>query len=150
MRHNVVTKTFNRDTEHRKAMLKNLAVSLVENESIKTTVEKAKYLRPFIEKALTKARAGTIAAIRETISKLGSESAARKLVKDIAPRYMNRNGGYTRIVRLGNRDGDKAALAKIEFVQEAKIEEKEEPKAKATKAPRKKKEVVETQEEING
>uniref|UniRef100_A0A7C4TIR9 Large ribosomal subunit protein bL17 n=1 Tax=candidate division WWE3 bacterium TaxID=2053526 RepID=A0A7C4TIR9_UNCKA len=128
MRHNVVTKTFNRDTEHRKAMIKNLASSLVENESLKTTVSKAKYLRPYIEKLITKARLGGINAIKSAIVGLGSESLARKLVNEIAPRYLNRMGGYTRIVRLSKRIGDMAEIARIEFV--SKKEAKEEKAAK--------------------
>lgn len=136
MRHNVVTKTFSRDTEHRRAMMRNLAASLVVHESITTTVAKAKYLRPYIEKLVTRARKGDISAIRQSIIDLGSDSAARKLVKELAPKFATRNGGYTRIVRLDSRDGDKAPLAKIEFVKDEKKKATEE---KATKTPRAKK-----------
>lgn len=136
MRHNVVTKTFSRDTEHRKAMMRNLASSLVTSGSITTTLAKAKYLRPYIEKILTKAKKADLSAIRSSVRSLGSEVSARKLISEIAPKFLNRAGGYTRIIKLGLRDGDKAPLAKIEFVAEEQkpaVAEKKTTRVKKTK-----------------
>ncbi|MBI2414929.1 50S ribosomal protein L17 [candidate division WWE3 bacterium] len=132
MRHNVITKTFSRDTEHRRSMMRNLAASLVEHEAIVTTVAKAKYLRPYIEKIVTRALKGDLSAVRQSIIDLGSDSAARKLVKELAPKFATRPGGYTRIIKLASRDGDKAPLARIEFMKEVQ-KAKEEKSSKETK-----------------
>jgi len=94
----------------------NLAKALIENESIQTTLPKAKELRPYIEKMLTKARLNTLHVRRQLISALGSEAMAKKLIEEIAPRFKARSGGYTRIVKAGFRYGDNAPMAVIQFV----------------------------------
>lgn len=117
MRHKVSGNRLNRGAAHRKALLRNLSDSLILNESIVTTVAKAKALRSYIEKLITRAKKDTgFASINLVESKLTTKKAAKKLFKEIAPRFADRAGGYTRITRTGERDGDKASLAKIEFV----------------------------------
>ena len=118
MRHRVAKKKLSRDVGHRKALLKNLSGSLIEHESIETTLAKAKALRPYVEKLVTKARKGSeYNILRYLRTKLLSENAIRKLVTEIAPKYKDRQGGYTRIIRTRNRDGDDSTMARIEFVQ---------------------------------
>ena len=105
-------------------MLKNLAISLYKYESITTTVEKAKALRPFVEKLITKAKNDTVASRRLVFSRLRDEKIVKKLFEDIAQRYKNRNGGYTRIYKLGHRAGDASEMAIIELVEELLVEKK--------------------------
>lgn len=139
MRHRVVTKKLNRDAPHRKALLRNMASSMILNDKIDTTLAKAKYLRPYIERLITKAKANKDhTAIAYAQNKLFSEDAVRKLFSDISVRFATRNGGYTRIVRTGNRAGDNGLTARIEFV-----EKKAEDKTKAKKASKTKKETEE-------
>ena len=111
-----------RDSEHRIALLRNLACDLIENERIETTVAKAKELRRYIEKLITKSKNTDFNTHRYVYSKLGSnkraKAATQKLINEIAPKYENRNGGYTRIVKTKFRRGDAAELAIIEFVGE--------------------------------
>ncbi len=116
MRHKIKGKKLNRTSSHRKAMFANMATSLVVNEQIKTTLPKAKALRPIIEKLVTKARIGTLASRREVISKIKDKNAAEKLISVLAERYKDRPGGYTRIVKAGFRYGDRAPVAYIEFI----------------------------------
>ena len=97
-------------------MLANMATSLVMNEQIKTTVAKAKTLRPYVEQLVTKARKATLAARRDIVSRIKDKTAADKLMSILAERYKERPGGYTRIVKAGFRYGDRAPLAYIEFV----------------------------------
>jgi large subunit ribosomal protein L17 len=97
-------------------MFANMATSLVMNEQIKTTVTKAKALRPFIEQLVTKARKGTLAARRDIIARVRDKEAADKLMSILAERYKERPGGYTRVVKAGFRYGDMAPVAYIEFV----------------------------------
>lgn len=133
MRHRVHYKGFNRRRNHRDLMFKNLVVSLVDNERIRTTLAKAKELRRHIEKAITKGKDGTLHARRVLISKLSNTTAVEKIVADLSKRFDKREGGYTRIVRLGKRPGDLAEMAYIEFVDfVAKVDkaEKKETKAK--------------------
>lgn len=120
MRHRVVTKSLSRDTAHRKALRKNLATDLIKNESIVTSVAKAKYVRPYIENLVTKAnkKADKLSLLGYLRSHLTTEESIRKLMDEIAPKYKNRQGGYTRIVRVGNREGDNSSLARISFVEE--------------------------------
>lgn len=92
-----------------------LAKNFIEHEKIKTTEAKAKELRPFVEKMLTKARSGELSSRRLIISSLG-EKSAKKLFDEIAPKYKDSKGGYTRIIKLGNRKGDASPMAVIEFV----------------------------------
>ena len=132
MRHRVKTKTLHRDREHRLSLLRNLSDSLVLHENIVTTVTKAKYLRPYVEKLVTRAKVGnTFNNVKYMKAKLTTDDAVRKLLTDLGPRFASRAGGYTRIVKLGNRSGDNAQMARIEFVEKAKVEK---AKKKTTKA----------------
>lgn len=115
MRHSSKRRSFNRNTDSRRALLRALCVGLVRDGRIVTTEAKAKELRPTIEKLVTAARKGTLAAQRSIASKVG-ETSAKKLVSDIAPRFTNRAGGYTRITKLPKRVSDAAEMAQIEFV----------------------------------
>ncbi len=117
MRHRVKTKSFHRPKEQREHLFVNLACALIENGKIETTVEKAKVLRPFVEKLITLAKKQTVHSRRLLNSKLKDhKKTADKLFKEIAPLYAGRNGGYTRIYKLGNRRGDDAQMAIIELV----------------------------------
>jgi large subunit ribosomal protein L17 len=116
MKHRIKGRKLNRNSAHRKALLRNLSLALLTNERIKTTLPKAKELRPFIEKILTSAKQDTLANRRHIQSILGSELIINKLFKEIAPRIAQRNGGYTRILKCGFRVGDKAPVALIELV----------------------------------
>ncbi|MFA6981811.1 MAG: 50S ribosomal protein L17 [Patescibacteria group bacterium] len=123
MRHRVVGKKLGRDTSHRKALLKNLSGSLIISESVTTTLAKAKYLRPYVEKLITGAKKSTGFSSRRLImADLNDGDASRKLFFDLARRFSKRPGGYTRITKLSSRDGDNAQMARIEFV-DAKAEE---------------------------
>ena len=116
MRHKLKGRKLNRTSTHRLAMFANMAVSLIMNEQIKTTVPKAKEIRPYVEKLVTKARANTLAARRQIIATIKDEVAAEKLISVLAARYKERPGGYTRVVKAGFRYGDAAPIAYIEFV----------------------------------
>ncbi len=116
MRHGKVHRKFNRTWEHRKAMFMNLCNALITHEQIVTTLPKAKDLRPVVEKLVTLARKGDLHARRQAIAELRDQSAVRKLFDVLAPRYKERPGGYTRIVKAGFRYGDNTAIAVIEFV----------------------------------
>ncbi len=116
MRHNMSGRKLSRTSTHRKALFANLTVALVKHEQIKTTLPKAKELRPYIEKLITKARDNTLHTRRYLIAMLGDEAAAAKLLDVLAPRYAQRPGGYTRILKAGFRKGDAAAVAMIELV----------------------------------
>ena len=116
MRHHVRNRKFGRETDQRAAFLRSLALALIERGKIKTTEARAKELRPFIEKLITKGREGTLASRRIVLSRLGVESGAKKLCDEISPRYKDRNGGYTRITKLPARPGDASKMAVIEFV----------------------------------
>jgi len=106
----------NRTSSHRKAMLANMAASLIKYERIQTTDAKAKALRPFVEKLLTLSRRGDLHARRLVQSRLRDKDATRRLFEVLAPRFMDRPGGYTRIVKIGYRPGDNAPISLIEFV----------------------------------
>ena len=118
MRHRKVGRQLRRTSEQKLALMRNLATSLIESESIETTEAKAKELRPFIEKLGTKARTGTLHARRLAIRHIQKREAADKLFQEIGPRFASRNGGYTRILKTGFRKGDGADMARIEFVAE--------------------------------
>ena len=131
MRHQKKTIKLGRTAEHRKAMLANQVCSLIEHQRIKTTLAKAKAVRPLAEKMVTLGKRGSIHARRTALATLRQKNAIKKLFDDIAPRSTERNGGYTRIVKLGQRKSDSAPMAFIEWVDAAQaIEEKEEKKAK--------------------
>ena len=116
MKHGLKQRKLNRTSSHRLALLKNLSISLIKYETITTTTEKAKELRPFIEKVITLGKKGDLSARRKTISILQDEKMTKKIFNTLAERYAERNGGYTRIIKLGNRYGDNAPTAVIEFV----------------------------------
>ena len=121
MRHHNTNRKFGREKNSRTALLRSLAIALITHERIQTTEERAKEIRPYVEKLVTKARANTLACRRHLVSLLGSggEEAARKLLEDLGPRYHTRPGGYLRIVKTRRRLGsDGASLATIEFVQD--------------------------------
>jgi large subunit ribosomal protein L17 len=107
---------FGGSASHQKAMMANLAASLFAAEGIVTTEAKAKALRPYAEKLITKAKKGGLHRYRDTLSTMRDEDMCNKLFHDIAPRYAERNGGYTRILKLGPRQGDNAPMARIELV----------------------------------
>lgn len=134
MRHRVKTKTLHRDRDHRRALIKNLSTDLVLNEEIVTTLAKAKYIRPHFEKLVTKAKKNSdFNSVKYFKTRLTTKDAVRKMLEDIGPRFKDRNGGYTRIIKLGNRDGDNAPMARIELVEKPKA------KKKSTKKPTEKK-----------
>ncbi len=116
MRHNMVKRKLKKSIAHRKAMFANMVVSLVIVEQIKTTLPKAKELRPFVDKFITLAKRGDLHAKRQAISFLRDEEAVNKLFTVLAERYKARNGGYTRVVKAGFRYGDAAPMAIIELV----------------------------------
>ena len=116
MRHGLSGRKLNRTREHRKALFKNMAQALIRNEQILTTLPKAKELRPVVEKLLTLGKKGTLHARRLAVSQLQDAQLVDKLMRVLAPRYEQRFGGYTRIVKAGFRYGDMAPMAIIEFV----------------------------------
>ena len=116
MRHAKTHRKFNRRSDHRKAMLANLAASLIKHEQILTTLPKAKELRPVVEKLVTLAKKRGLSARRQAIAEIRDIAQVKKLFDVIGPRYKERNGGYTRIMKAGFRYGDNAAVAVIEFV----------------------------------
>jgi large subunit ribosomal protein L17 len=107
---------FGGSSAHQKAMMANLVASLVAAEGIVTTLAKAKAMRPVAEKVITKAKLGGVHRHRQVMSFLGDKDMAHKLFDEIGPRYAERNGGYTRILKLGPRHGDNAPMARIELV----------------------------------
>ena len=116
MKHNIKNKKLNKTTSHRKAMFMNMSNSLIKHEQIKTTLAKAKELRRFIEKIITLGKKGDLLSRRKAVSILQDQKMSKKVFDVLAERYKNRNGGYTRIIKLGNRFGDNAPTAVIEFV----------------------------------
>jgi large subunit ribosomal protein L17 len=118
MRHGFKGRRFSRRAEHRSSMLSNLSASLIKHEQIVTTLPKAKDLRPIVEKLITLAKKGGLSARRQALAEVGQgcEKEVRKLFDVLAPRYKERHGGYTRIVKAGYRYGDSAPIAVIEFV----------------------------------
>ncbi|WP_264212198.1 50S ribosomal protein L17 [Leisingera thetidis] len=116
MRHARGYRRLNRTHEHRKALFSNMAGSLIEHEQIKTTLPKAKELRPIIEKMITLAKRGDLHARRQAASKLKEDKDVAKLFEVLGPRYKDRQGGYVRILKAGFRYGDMAPMAIIEFV----------------------------------
>src|SRR5439155_17264159 len=132
MRHQKKTIKLGRTAEHRKALLANQVCSLIEHQRIKTTLAKAKAVRRLAEHMVTLGKNGSIHARRTPLAKLRQKRAVKKLFDDIAPRSAERNGGYTRIVKLGARKSDSAPMAFIEWVDSAEVvEEKPAEKKKA-------------------
>ena len=116
MRHKMDHRKLNRTSSHRKAMFANMSAALIKHEQIRTTIAKAKELRPIVEKLITLGKKGSLHARRFAISRLAPDAYIEKLFGEIAKRYENRNGGYTRIIKDGNRYGDSAPMAYIELV----------------------------------
>ncbi|MBL6687722.1 MAG: 50S ribosomal protein L17 [Pseudomonadales bacterium] len=116
MRHRKSGKQLNRNSSHRKAMFKNMTCSLVEHEVIKTTVPKAKELRRFAEPLITLAKQDSVANRRLAFARTGSKATVGKLFSDLGPRFQDRPGGYTRILKAGFRAGDAAPMAYVELV----------------------------------
>ena len=116
MKHNITHRKLNRTTSHRKALLMNLSNSLIKHEQITTTLSKAKELRPFVEKIITLGKKGDLVSRRKAISILQDQKNTKKIFDVISERYKERSGGYTRIIKVGNRFGDNAPTAIIELV----------------------------------
>ncbi len=116
MRHGKARRRLNRTSSHRQAMLANMACSLIEHEQIKTTLPKAKELRPYVEKLITLGKRGDLHARRNALSTIKQEPAVRKLFSTLAERYQERQGGYARVLKAGFRYGDMAPMAIIELV----------------------------------
>jgi large subunit ribosomal protein L17 len=135
MRHQKKTVKLGRKAEHRKALLANQVCSLITHQRIKTTLAKAKAVRPLAERMVTLGKNGSIHARRNAFSVLRQKDAVKKLFDEIAPRSTDRNGGYTRIIKLGQRNSDSAAMAFLEWVDAAEVVE--EKPAEAKKAKRK-------------
>ncbi|MDP2698500.1 50S ribosomal protein L17 [Thalassospira sp.] len=117
MRHGMQGRKLNRTASHRKAMFSNMAASLLTHEQIKTTLPKAKDLRPYVEKLITLGKRGDLHARRQALSTLRDEKVVAKLFGEIAERYKDRSGGYTRVLKAGFRYGDAAPVAVIELVE---------------------------------
>ena len=165
MRHRKLSRRFSRTSSHRIAMMRNLSISLIEHEVIKTTVEKGKELRRFFEPLITRAKEDNLHNRRLVISELNSTDAVSKLFSDLGPRFKETNGGYLRLIKAGFREGDKADVCYVELtcreesekelLDEAVLEEKleakeevkvEEPKAEEPKAEEPVKEEVKVEE----
>ena len=116
MRHKMSGRSFSRQSAHRKAMFKNLAQALIKHEQITTTLPKAKDLRPVVEKLITLGKRGSLHARRQAYAALRDEAATKKLFDVLGPRYAERKGGYTRVLKAGFRYGDAAAMAVIELI----------------------------------
>ena len=142
MRHGLAHKKLNRTSEHRKALTMNMLNSLIKYEQITTTLPKAKFLKPQAEKIITLGKTDTLKNTKLLISKLQDKISTSKVKKTLSKRYLNRKGGYTRIIRAGFRYGDKAPMAVIEFVDrdaEAKrVDKKKKESTKDTKEDNKK------------
>ncbi|PPR25666.1 MAG: 50S ribosomal protein L17 [Alphaproteobacteria bacterium MarineAlpha10_Bin3] len=117
MRHRMSRRKLNRTSSHRKAMFANMAVALLKHEQIKTTLPKAKELRPIVDKLITLGKRDSLHAKRRVFAQLRDEAATAKLFETLAPRYAERHGGYTRVLKAGFRYGDSAPMAVIELVE---------------------------------
>lgn len=136
MRHRVAGRKLNRTTSHRQALFSNMATSLVESERVETTLSKAKEMRWFADHLITVAKKNNLSARQRAFRLVRSKSLVNKLFADLAPRFKNRNGGYSRVLKLGFRLGDSAPMAIIEYLPGEKPVVKEEKKAKK-KTPKK-------------
>ncbi|HOG64437.1 MAG TPA: 50S ribosomal protein L17 [Spirochaetota bacterium] len=130
MRHGKTIAKLGRTSSHRKALMKNLATNLLKREKITTTIDKAKAIRPYVEKLITRAKESSVHNKREAAKKIQDRTVLIKLFDDIGPRFKERNGGYTRIMRLGLRPGDAAEMAIIELVVQSQKEKKKSDKKK--------------------
>ena len=123
MRHRKAGRQLRRTTEQKIALMRNLASSLIEHGAIETTEAKAKELRPFVEKLITKAKSGTLHARRLAGRHIQKRETADKLFQEVGPKFATRKGGYTRILKTGHRKGDGAEMARIELVGVAGVED---------------------------
>ena len=141
MRHRLGYKKLNRTSEHRKALIKNMLNSLIKYEQITTTLPKAKFLKPQADKIITLGKKESLQNTKLLISKLQDTNSANKVKKTLSKRYLNRKGGYTRIIKAGFRYGDKAPMAVIEFVdrdvEAKKVDIKKKDTTKDTKEEKK-------------
>jgi len=145
MRHGMANKKLNRTSEHRKAMLKNMLNSLIKYEQIKTTLPKAKFLKPQADKIITLGKKETLHTTKMLVSQLQDINSANKVKKTLSKRYSNRKGGYTRIIKAGFRYGDNAPMAIIEFVDrdvEAKRIDKKKKETNKEAAPKEEKKLA--------
>ena len=139
MRHGIANKKLNRTSEHRKALLKNMLNSLIKYEQIKTTLPKAKFLKPQADKIITLGKKETLQTTKMLVTKLQDIKSANKVKKTLSKRYENRKGGYTRIIKAGFRYGDNAPMAIIEFVdRDAEAKKVDIKKKSISKDPKKK------------
>ena len=137
MRHGLANKKLNRTSEHRKALLKNMLNSLIKYEQIKTTLPKAKFLKPQADKIITLGKKETLQTTKMLVSKLQDIKSANKVKKTLSKRYQNRKGGYTRIIKAGFRYGDNAPMAVLEFVDRDVNAKKIDVKKKETSSTKK-------------
>jgi len=154
MRHLKAGRKLGRTSSHRKATLANLAAALIAHKSIMTTTPKAKEARSTVERLITFAKRGDLAARRQVLRTIPDKELVRELFEEIAPKYADRNGGYTRVVKIGHRSGDNAAMAIFELigyegVQAAKIEKKRQAReTKAQQAEKAKEEKAEQESKV--
>ena len=120
MRHKKSGRKLNRNSSHRIALMRSLAISIILHESIKTTLAKAKEIRSFLEPLVTIAKENNVANQRRAFSKLRDKEAVSKLFNEIGPRFKERPGGYLRVIKRGYRSGDKSPMAQVEFLTEEK------------------------------
>jgi large subunit ribosomal protein L17 len=152
MRHRKAGKKLGRDSSHRKAMLRNMVTSLFRHEQLETTDAKAKQLRPVAEKMITLAKRGDLHARRQTLAYIMDKAITHKLFEDLRERYLDRQGGYVRIIKKGNRKGDGASVSVIQLLpaEESKKKSKKKgrtPKSAGPAEPKKKKESKPKEEE---
>jgi large subunit ribosomal protein L17 len=119
MRHKISGRKFDRPSDERAALFRNLVADLVRHERLRTTEAKAKEVRPIAERMITLGKDGTLHARRQALAYINDKDVVKKLFDDVAPRFAARSGGYTRIVKLGPRNGDGAAMAHLELVERA-------------------------------
>ena len=151
MRHRKVGKKLNRTASHRKALFSNMATSVFEHKHIRTTTAKAKEVRKTVDKMITFAKRGTLADRRQVLRTIRNKTIVRALFEEIAPTYEDRNGGYTRVIKIGSRRGDGADIAILELVgyEGVQVEkQKEREDAKAKKKEKKKEEDKEKEEQV--
>ena len=143
MRHGLANKKLNRTSEHRKALLKNMLNSLIKYEQIKTTLPKAKFLKPQADKIITLGKKETLQTTKMLVSRLQDIKSANKVKKTLSKRYQNRKGGYTRIIKAGFRYGDNAPMAIIEFVdRDVEAKRVDKPKKESPKTTEEKKQAT--------
>ena len=139
MRHGLANKKLNRTSEHRKALLKNMLNSLIKYEQIKTTLPKAKFLKPQADKIITLGKKSSLHNTKMLVSQLQDTKSANKVKNTLSKRYEKRSGGYTRIIKAGFRYGDNAPMAIIEFVdRDVEAKKVDKKKKSASKEPEKK------------